>query len=384
MVQNENSTQKTTKDVMELLSAGGFARIGEAVQLLINAAMLEERQYFMRAQPYERTPERTSVANGFKCKKLKTRLGELTFKVPQTRDGRFYPSCLEKGCRSERALRAAVAQMYIDGVSTRKVAHIVQEFAGFELSSTTVSNAMAELDGLFAQWRSRPLKHFDYVFVDARYEKVRHGGAVLSHGVLLGVGITRKGEREVLGVSVALSEAKQHWKTFLADLQSRGLQADLFVSDNHLGIKAALRDSYPTVPWQRCQFHLQQTARSYIPRKDWRSAVHADIRHVFDSGDRNKAGERLAQVCEKWRLKAPRLSEWMAANIPEGFTVFDFPEPHWRRIRTSNPIERINREIRRRTRVVSIFPNESSCLRLVTALAHEFDEAARKMRPHFQ
>jgi putative transposase len=225
------------------------------------------------------------------------------------------------------------------------------------------------------KWCNRPLGCFPYVFLDARYEKIRHGGIVVSAAVLIAIGIDATGVRHILGVSVALSEAEIHWRKFLRSLQSRGLHGVLlFTSDKHEGLKAGLRTVFPSVPWQRCQFHLQQNAQAYVPRQEMKKKVAADIRHVFNAPDFSEA-ERLLQITiEKWKGSAPKVTEWMEENIREGLTVFQFPEEHRKKLRTNNPLERVNKEIKRRTRVVSIFPNEASCLRLVSALLREISE----------
>lgn len=376
MVLSENSTKHIdTNDLLELLIEGGLERIGEAVQILINAAMLAERERYLGAAPHQRSETRNGHANGFKDKRVKTRVGELALKVPQTRDSKFYPSALQKGIRSERALRLAVAEMYINGVSTRKVASIVQELGGYNINSAAVSRATAELDGVLEEWRNRDLGAFTYVFLDARYENVREGASIIDNGVLIAVGVNAAGHREIIGVSVELSEAEVHWRKFLLSLQQRGLHGlHLIISDDHAGLRAARRSVFPSVPWQRCQYHLQQNAMKYIPRVEMRTEVFKDIRAIFNSHDRAEAEYYLRKAVEKYAESAPRLSDWMPENLPEAFTVFAFPQSHQIKIRTSNMVERVNREVKRRTSVVSIFPNAASCLRLVTACLMEMTE----------
>ena len=375
MVLPEDSTKYIKKEILEILTEGGFERLGEAMKILINAAMLAEREKYLGAAPYERTESRNGHANGFKAKTMKTRVGELPLAVPQTRDGKFYPSCLEKGQRSEKALRLAVAEMYLQGVSTRKVMAITEELCGFEISSSQVSKATAELDGLFNEWRERSLGCFPYVYLDARYEKVREGGVVIDQAVLVAVGVSEDGKRSVLGVSVDLSEAEVHWRKFLQSLRQRGLHGvELFISDAHEGLKAARKAVFSGVPWQRCQFHLQQNAQKYVPKEDLKEQAAADIRTVFNAPDEKEAERLLTNVVASYEKSAPRLAAWMAENLPEGLTVFAFPAKHRTRIRTTNGVERLNREIRRRTRVVSIFPNAASCLRLVTGVVIEISD----------
>jgi putative transposase len=375
MILPEDSTKYIKREVLEILTEGGFERIGEALQILINAAMLAEREKYLGAGPYERTESRSGHANGFKPKTMKTRVGAIPLEVPQTRDGNFYPSCLEKGQRSEKALRLALAEMYVQGVSTRKVMAITEELCGFEISSSQVSKATAELDALFKAWRERPLGSFPYVYLDARYEKVREGGVVIDQAVLVAVGVSEDGKRAVLGVSIELSEAEVHWRKFLQSLQQRGLHGvKLFISDDHEGLKAARKAVFSGVPWQRCQYHLQQNAQKYVPKDDLKEQVAVDIRAVFNAPDAKEAERLLAKAVASYEKSAPRLSTWMADSLPEGMTVFAFPAKHRVKIRTTNGVERLNREIKRRTRVVSIFPNAASCLRLVTALVMETSE----------
>jgi len=365
----------TFYDVLKLLTADGFNGLGEAVRRLINEAMRLERQWHLGVGPYERSEDRQGYANGYKPKTVKTRVGELTFAVPQVREGGFYPSSLDKGIRSERALKLALAEMYVQGVSTRRVAQITEQLCGFEVSSSQVSRAAKELDAVLEQWRNRPLGAYSYVYLDARYEKVRNNGAVVSSAVLVAIGVSETGTRQILGTSVAISEQEAHWRDFLKQLQARGLHGiKLFISDAHEGLKAARRAVFPSVPWQRCQFHLQQNAQSYIPKQELKKKVAADIRSIFTAPSEDEAKRLLSQLLKNYEKSAPRLVAWAEENIPEGFTAFQFPAEHWRRIRTSNILERINKEIRQRTRVASIFPNDASCLRLVSAVLMEISE----------
>jgi transposase-like protein len=338
--------------------------------------MRQERSQALQAQPYERTKARQGHANGFKPKTLATRVGSIQFRVPQVRGGLdFYPSALEKGVRSEQALMLALAEMYVQGVSTRKVSAIVEQLCGTTVSSTQVSQCAAKLDVQLQAWRSRPLEAFPYLMLDARYEKVRHGGQLLDCAVLIALGIDPNGKRSILGVSVALSEAEVHWRHFLQSLQQRGLHGVQFiVSDDHAGLGAARTAVFPSVPWQRCQFHLQQNAQAYIPRLDQRAAVAEAIRSVFNCADRPAAERRLKEVVALYATSAPKLSAWLEANLPQGFAVFALAPAHQLRLRTSNGLERVNQELKRRTRVAGLFPNEASLLRLVSALLNEISD----------
>jgi transposase-like protein len=371
-----HQTQSTALDqITELLAEHGFDGLAQAVTVLLNEVMKLERAAALGAGPYERSEGRTGYANGFKPRTIHTRIGPLTVEVPQARGTEFYPSSLEKGIRSERALKLAVAEMYVQGVSTRKVAAITEKLCGTEVTSGQVSRAARELDAELEKWRSRPLGDTPYLILDARYENVRHGGQVRSCAVLVAIGIDTQGKRSILGVSVSLSEAEAHWRDFLASLQVRGLHGvKLVVSDAHAGLKPALDARLTGVPWQRCQFHLVENAMAFVPRPSMRKAVVAGIRAVFDAPDRPEAERQLENVVKKYRATAPKLAEWLEANIPEGLTVFALPSSHRRRLRTINMLERLNKELKRRTRVAGLFPNEASALRLVSAVAMEISE----------
>jgi len=371
----QHDENKTISGAVELLKTNGFDGLADAVTVLLNSAMVAERSEHLRAAPYERNAERIGYANGYKDKAMKTRLGTLPLKVPQTRDSEFYPQSLERGLRSERALLLAIAEMYVQGVSTRRVKKIVEELCGTNISSTQVSRAAAELDDLLEAWRCRDLDRYPYLVLDARYEKVRQGGQVLDAAVLIACGIDHQGNRDILGCSVSLSEAEVHWRTFLAQLKDRGLcGVELIVSDAHEGLKAARKAVFPSVPWQRCQFHLQQNAGQYVPTMAMRAPVAADIRSIFNAPDRNEAELLLEKFLTRYETTAPKLTAWAEEAIPEGFAVFALPTSHRRRLRTTNLLERVNQEIKRRTRVARLFPNEPSCLRLVSAILMEISD----------
>ena len=362
---------------MAALLANGLDGAGEALRIWVNEASKLERNHYLQARPNERTDARVDYANGYKPKTIMTRVGELTFDVPQVRNSGFYPSALEKGSRTEQALNIALAERYVQGVSTRKVIAILQALLGPEvsLSSTQVSRAAEQLDVGLAAWRERPLEETPYVFLDARYERIREGGRLIDCAVLVAIGITQNGLRRVLGVSVAFSEAEVHWREFLDRLIRRGLRGvKLIVADAHAGLNAARRATLPSVPWQRCQFHLQQNAQSYVTRLEQKKPVAQRIRAIFNAPDRAEADRLLKQAIQSWASDAPKLAQWAEQNLPEGFSVFDLPFAQRVRLRTTNALERINRELKRRTRVASIFPNAASCLRLVSALLAEYDE----------
>jgi putative transposase len=363
------------EQVMQILSQQGADGMIEAFRILLNQAMKCQRAQAIGAAPYQRTQARQGHANGYKPKTLFTRMGPVTLDIPQARGIAFYPAALEKGVRSERALKLAIAEMYVQGVSTRKVSAIMEQLCGTEVSSSDVSRAATLLDEQLSAWRKRPLGKIVYLILDARYEKVRRNGVVLSCAVLLAIGVDASGRRSIMGVSAALSEAEVHWRDFLASLQERGLHGTaLVVSDDHPGLRAAIAARMPGVPWQRCQFHLMQNALHYVPHLKMRTQVAQDLRAVFDAPNRPEAQRLLQMALTKYQEIAPDLARWMENNIPEGLTVLSVPASHRRRPRTANSLERLNREIKRRTAVAGLFPNEASLLRLVTAVTMEIDE----------
>jgi putative transposase len=364
------------REITELVNDQGFDILPELLRLIFNTAMEVERENHLRAAAYQRSPERRGHANGFKPKTVQTRVGDVTFAIPQVRDGSFYPSALEKGLRSERALHLAFAEMYLQGVSTRKVSAILEALCESEVSSAQVSRATKLLDEALEAWRNRPLGEIRYLYLDAHYEKVRDNGQIRDAAVLIASGVNLDGKREILGISVSLSEHEVHWRTFLQSLVKRGLcGVQLIISDDHAGLKVARQTVFGGIPWQRCQFHLQQNAQAYVPHQEMRASVAADIRTIFNAPDRVTAESYLTRTIQKYAKSAPKLAAWLESDLPEGFTVFGFPKAQQRRLRTVNGLERVHREIERRTRVISIFPNEPALLRLISAILMELDEA---------
>lgn len=361
--------------IVKGLIGNGTDGIKPVLELLFNAAMKVEREQFLGAGAHERSDDRKGYANGYKPKEVQTRMGALELAVPQVRGLGFYPQSIEKGSRSERALKVAIAQMYLEGVSTRRVQDITEKLCGYEVSSTQVSRVTAELDGHFEQFRNRPIGEICYLIVDATYLKVRHNGSVISMAILLAYGITPEGKREILGVSASLSEAEVHWREFLKSLQSRGMHGlRLGISDNHHGLKNARMAVFPSLPWQRCQFHLAQNAQAYAPKKSMRLEIAEVMREIFNSPTLEIAREMVRRAVEKYQKTAPEFAKWLEENIEEGLTVYQFPKEHRKRIRTSNGMERVNREVKRRTRVAVLFPNKESALRLVTGVIIEIHE----------
>lgn len=374
MISNK-SNQDLVAEVLENFMNNGIGGLKESLERLFNELMVAEREQFVNAKPYERSDERRAYCNGFKDKKLLTRNGELHLRVPQVRDEPFYPSCLEKGERTEQALKLVFAEAYIQGVGTRKMKKMAEELCGKEISATQVSRCSKILDEEIEKFKTRPLGQIEYLYLDAQYEKVRHEGSVRSLAILKAVGVNKKGYREVLGISCSLSEAEVHWRKMLEDLYARGLAGvKLITSDDHAGLRAALRSVMPSVPWQRCIFHLAQNAASHSPTKALKKELCDGVKKIYQAEDLSEAEQRLKKMVEKYSDSARDFCEWLDENFREGLTFFSFPKDHWRRIRTVNVIERINKEEKRRTRVARLFPNIASCERLVARIAMDIHE----------
>uniref|UniRef100_UPI000DBE5174 IS256 family transposase n=1 Tax=Roseovarius amoyensis TaxID=2211448 RepID=UPI000DBE5174 len=356
-------------------------------------AMQIERERFLGAGLYERTTERQGYANGYKPKRIDTPAGTVNVQVPKTagHEGQpFYPQSLERGRRSVRAVMLAVAEMYIKGVSTRNAEAVMRELGIECLSSTQVSRAVKLLDDELAAWRNRPLGEIKYLILDARYEKMRHGGIVRDAAVLLAIGIGPDERRRVLGVSVALSEAEVHWRAVLESLVARGLHGvEFIVSDDHSGLRAARRAVLGGATWQRCQFHLARNPIHHAPNAESRKRIGRQLRSVWTADDLAKAETALAELAElvaSYRDTAPKLAAWLEENVPEGLAVFTLPEHHRKRLRTSNPMERsVQQELKRRTVKVRVFPSEDALLRLVSAVLVEInDKWAAETKPYIK
>ena len=360
------------EQVIQMLATKEDSKFSKVIEKVVNEAMKLERAKTLQAEPYERTEDRMGYANGFKNKTLALATGKVLLKIPQVRGLEFYPSCIEKGIRSERALKLAIAEMYVKGVSTRRVSDIVEILCGTEVSSSQVSRLAKELDEEANSWRSLPVGQIQYLVLDATYESVRVGSKVAKQALLMAIGVDYEGKRQVLDTEVAYSEAEVNWRSFLEGLVRRGLHGlTMITSDDHAGLRTAIDAVFPGILWQRCQFHLQQNARGYVTRKDDVPAVAADIRKVFNAPDEPNAQRYLQSLVEKYEKTQPRLAQWADENLREGLSVFHISENHRRKLRTSNLAERQMKEIKRRTKVVGVFPNADSLLRLAATMLIE-------------
>jgi len=361
--------------LFEEVTSNGFDGMVRIMARLFNEAMKLERNEALQALPYERSEDRVGYANGYKERTIQTRMGAVQVSIPQVRGMKFYPKSLERGCRSERALKLAIAEMYVNGVSTRKVTEITEQLCGLELNSSQVSRFAKLLDEELKQFRERPLGEFAYVYLDARYEKVRYAGQVIDQAVLIAVGVNTEGRREVLGVSVELSEAETHWRNFLSSLKKRGLHGvELFISDDHAGLKAARKAVFSAVPWQRCQFHFAQNAQHHVPNNRMRSEIAEAVRSIFHATTKQDALDAAAEIASEYEKTAPKFATWIETDVEECLQVYEVPKSMQKKLRTVNPLELVNREVKRRTRVARVFPSTDSILRLVTAVLVEIHE----------
>jgi putative transposase len=341
------------------------------LQELLEAEMSEA----LGAEKGERTPDRLGYRAGHYQRSLITRVGKLELRVPQDRHGRFSTELFERYQRSEKALVAALAEMYVQGVSTRKVKAITEELCGHSFSATAISTINAKLDGSLAQFAERRLgEPYPYLIVDARYEAVREAGTVGRQAVLLAIGIDWDGRRQILAVELANRESRSSWRDFLLRLRERGLSGVEFaVSDDHAGLRQAIVEVLPEAAWQRCYVHFLRNALDYVPRKVDDDCLR-ELRWLYDRRDLAEARRDLAAWLAKWQATYPKLCAWVEDNIEQTLTFYRLPRRHHKHLKSTNLLERLNEEIKRRTHVVRIFPNASSCLRLIRALAVETHE----------
>lgn len=366
--------------LLELLRKAELERdadfLREGVRLLGQELMELEVSQHLGAGKHARTPERTGQRNGYRERQWDTRVGTIELQVPRVRDGSFFPSLLEPRKRAERALVAVVQEAYVQGVSTRRVDDLVQALGLQGISKSQVSRLCAELDAEVERFRTRRLEGpYPYVWLDATFVKVRRHGRVVSMAVVLAIGVRATGEREVLGLDVGVSEDGAFWLQFLRGLVARGLSGvQLVISDAHEGLKGAIAAVLQGAGWQRCRVHFVRNALAYVP-KAAAQMVAATIRTVFVQPDPQGAREQWRRVADSFRQQFPRLAELLDAAEDDVLAYLAFPPEHWRQIWSNNPLERLNREIKRRTDVVGIFPNEGAVGRLVGAvLAEQHDE----------
>jgi len=348
----------------------------DIVQSTLQRLLEEEIALHLNADPHERTDGRRGYRNGYRGRQLKTRVGTLQLLVPMDREGTFKTELFERYQRSEKALVSTLMEMYIEGVSTRKVKDITEVLCGTSFSKSTVSRLTGQLDADLSAWRERRLDAvaYPYLMVDARYEHVRVDGRVVSQGVLIVKGVRSDGQRELLAVDVADSESEATYDELFRRLKERGLKGvQLVTSDDHRGLVNAIHRHFQGASWQRCQVHFLRNARGKVARKH-QAALTADLKAIYAAPDRDWALSLAREVVERWSASHPAVAAWLEEGVEATLACFSFPEGHRRRIRSTNGLERFNQELKRRTRVVRIFPNREACLRLVTAMCVEQSE----------
>jgi len=357
-----------------LLDDAGFLR--EVVRQYLQELLEVELSEYLGATRYERVQGRRGYRSGHRPRRMRTRLGELELAMPTERNGGFRTGMFERYQRSEQAFMLTLQEMYLQGVSTRRVRQITERLCGTRVSASSVSRLVGRLDADLEAWRTRRLQEaYPYLVVDARYERVREGGRITSRGVLQVVGISADGQRDIIGVMLANTESETSWTEVFRELVRRGLRGvRLVVSDDHEGLVAAVRRCFQgAVVWQRCQKHFQDNVLALVGKRD-RAALRQALRTVFDGAGLAHAQARLAEVVAEWRERYPEVADKLEGEAEDTLAFYHFPSSHWERIRTTNMLERYNGEVRRRTNVIRVFPNVASCLRLVTA--HAMEQAA--------
>lgn len=371
------STRKHKGELLsaEALLAGDRDFLKQAVKDALQEVLEGEMSEFLGAAPGERAEARSGYRAGYYGRSLVTRIGKLELRVPRDRSGEFSTVLFERYARSEKALVAALAQMYVQGVSTRKVKAITEELCGHSFSASAISAINKGLDASLARFAQRQLdESYPYLILDARYEKVREAGVITHRAVLIAIGINWEGQRQVLAVELANRETQSSWKQFLLRLKERGLcGVEFVVSDDHAGLKKAILEVLTEALWQRCYVHFLRNALDYLPRKADDDCLQ-ELRWIYERRDIQEANRDLAAWITKWQGKYPKLVDWVESNIVETLSFYRLPRAHHKHLKSTNMLERLNEEIKRRTRVVRIFPNTESCLRLIRALCVETHE----------
>lgn len=368
-------TEKTTSREQMLALLQGDDAIRALLQTTVQEVLEAEMDAALGAQRGERTGDRRGYRSGHYRRRLVTRVGTLELRVPQDREGLFSTEVFSRYQRSEKALLLALAEMYVQGVSTRKVRAVTEELCGHAFSASTVSSVTKTLDEELHHFMSRCLEEeYPYLILDARYERVREDGVIRSRAVLVAIGIDWEGRRQILGVELANRESASSWKTFLLGLKSRGLRGvNLVITDDHAGLKQAIGEVLPESLWQRCYVHFLRNALDHLPRTADRTVLQ-ELRWLYDRHDVNEARHDLTKWLERWESKHRKLCDWVEGNIEETFTFYRLPRAHHKHLKSTNLLERLNQELKRRTHVVRIFTDEACCLRLVRALAVETHE----------
>lgn len=371
-------------EILQLMSndrEGAFKRL---LQESLNSFMKAESTEQLKAEPYERTEERADSRNGFRDRKLNTRIGTITLKVSRHRNGSFETLIFDEYTRSEAALIASMMEMVVNGVSTAKVGKVVETLCGTSFSKSTVSNICKELDKNVNEFLASPITgEYPFVTVDATYFKVREDRKILSKALMVAYAVNRVGIREVIGFGVYSRESKETWKDFFLTLKNRGLTGvRMITSDAHEGIQYAISQVFPDVPWQRCQVHFTRNILDKTPNR-YREGLRTELREMFTSNTIEQARNRRDEILQDYRDIAEKAMECLETGFESAMTVMIFSENTRKVLRTSNHIERLNRELKRRANVIGIFPNSESLLRLMGSVILERNDvlksAARKV-----
>jgi putative transposase len=372
MTRKQDSAKQT--DWKELM-AGQEDFLRPLIQEVVRQVLEAEMEEAVGAEKGERTPNRQGYRAGYYGRTLVTRVGKLELRVPQDRQGRFRTEVFERYQRSEKALVGALTEMYVQGVSTRKVKAVTEELCGHEFSASTISRLNQNLDEELDKFAGRRLEDpYPYLILDARYEKVREDGVIRSQAVMIAIGVDWEGRRNVLAVELANRESQSSWKQFCLRLKTRGLSGvELVISDDHAGLRKAITEVFAEAAWQRCYVHFLRNALDYLPRKADNDCM-TELRWIYDRRSIEEARQDLAAWLRKWGAQYPKLCDWVEGNIEETLTFYRLPRQHHKNLKSTNLLERLNEEIKRRTLVVRIFPNTAACLRLVRALAVEMHE----------
>jgi putative transposase len=372
--QDSAKARITAEELREWLAEDGDL-LKTIIEQTVQQVLEAEMDGALQAGKSERSENRLGYRSGYYGRMLVTRVGKIELRVPQDRQGRFRTEVFERYQRSEKALVAAMLEMYVQGVSTRKVKNITEELCGHEFSSSTVSRVVQTLDEELEKFSRRRLEEpYPYLVLDARYEKVREDGAVRSQAVLVAIGINWEGRRNVLAVELADRESASSWKNLLVSLRQRLLQGvEFVVSDDHAGLRRAIQEVLPEAVWQRCYVHFLRNALDYLPRKADDDCLQ-ELRWIYDRRDAQEARQDLAAWLLKWGKRYPKLCVWAEDNIEETLSFYRLPRQHHKNMKSTNMLERLMEELKRRTLVVRIFPNSAACLRLVRALAVEIHE----------
>ncbi len=379
---------KATMALLDYLRKQGLSLDGdflrEAVQVMMQALVEVEVSERVGAEPYERSAERRTHRNGYRTRLWETRVGEIPLRIPKLREGTYFPSLLEPRKRSEQALLAVIQEAYVLGVSTRKVDNLVQALGLSGVDKSKVSRICKQLEEVVEQFRQRPIEgEYPYVWLDALYVKVRQNHRVVSLALVMAIGVSHEGERALLGFDLGASEEEAFWKAFLRGLVSRGLKGvQLVISDAHEGLKAAVSSIFAGASWQRCRVHFMRNLLAHIPKGD-KAMVAAAVRTVFAQPAREAAGQQLRAVAEALRPHWPKAADLLLSAEEDVLAYMAFPRSHWTRIYSTNALERLNKEVKRRVNVVEIFPDAPSVLRLVGALLAEVDDEWQVQRRYF-